>query len=245
MIRVIFCIAKYEGSIGEITNARILYEQLPPDKYECYFLVNDESENYIKNYLGLATLTVDEVIGKKFDIIVISDYYPFIRAIVENTYDEKEKEVYEYLFSLNIPVFVIDILGLYNNWRSKDPKYACILSKFCLKPYIPQCNPIICHPVKFQILYPCPPHHPFPERNSNCNYLPLYPLTMGGHPTKDSKIKRADSKLIFMTISNWEYKLFKKHEKSIYFFILEKLLVHYLLQLNKKIDLLIVSRIPF
>lgn len=249
MIKVLFCIAKYAGSIGEVTNARLLCEQLPQDKYKYYFLADDESNDYVKNHLGLETLSFDEIIGQKFDIIIISDYYPFIRFIIENSYNEKEKEVYQYLLSLNIPVLVIDVLGLYNNWRKKDPKYACILSKLCLKPYTSQCNPIKCQPVNFRILYPCPPHHPFPAKNTYCNYLPLYPLSIDEQEKKTIKSKigidRDDSKVIFMTLSNWEYKLFKEQTKSIYFFVLEKLLIHYLLKLNKKIDLIIVSPLSF
>ena len=233
MIKLLFCPAKYEGSIGEVTNARLFYKQLPPDKYECYFLVNNESKKYI-NHLGVQTLNFNEIINKKFDIIIISDYYPFVRSIIEKTCNEKEKKVYEYLFSLNIPVFVIDVLGLYGNLIIDNLKHQCVASKLCLKPYNIKCNPVSCNPVNFHILYPCPPHTPCLPKAQNCHFVPLE------HFPAES-LEKNNVKTIFMAISNWEYELMKKHGKGIYPLILEKLLIHCLLKLDKKINLIIVT----
>ena len=248
MINVIFATAKYKQSSGELTNAILFCRSLPQDKYNCYFIAAENEWDYLNN-LGIKTLNAQEVTRQKFDAVVISDYYPLVRSIAENTCDVEEKNIYEYLLSLNIPVLIIDMLGMYGSYVIKNPKYSCLTQKLCLNPFTRQCNPINCNPVKFKILYPAPPHHPSPLKKHQMAYFPILPLTITEEENNNIKnklgIKRKDSKIIFMSISNWEYRIMKERGQAVYFFVLEKLLINYLSQLKEKIDFIIVSPIPF
>lgn len=232
----------------------------------------DYHKIYLKD-LPIKVLSFDDIFNMKFDIIALSEYYFFISFNLNDIYTQKEKKAYYYLLNLNIPIIVFDIVGVYGVYGKYKYLYEkefkkeskefddCMVNKLCIKKEFEKCQN--CNPPNISIIYPSPPYcgntediYKYSEIPYQAYYwkLPLYQITEEEKLAKKKNLLsqlgfsttgQDDIKIIFLSISGGQYAILKEKRQSFYFFLLEKLFIHYLQQVNRKIYLIIVSTVPF
>ena len=230
------------NSFGEATQARLFAQQLPKDEYECFFAIHDEINKYIENF-NFRTISYKDIQQYKFDLVIISDLIHFIgksTKILSNKplepYEEDIIKAYLYLLSLNINIAFLDITGFYLQNKGLNKKNSgvreCILENLCLKFLTNKCK--TCVPPKLTHIHICPINDPSAKiTDTHVNqYFWSFPHIKKDkiHLTKESD----SSKTIFLVNTVWQYEKHKKKGAGIYYFILEKLLIHYFLQLEER-----------
>ena len=231
MYKIIFLITSVRNSLGEATQARIFAEQLPSDKYECWFAINEDYQSYINNF-GFKVINYNDISNHKFDMVILSDYAPFLkRRGARGKVPEINTiiDAYVYLLSLNIPIGVMDVSRLYFNpsMQEEDDYSECIHDKLCFKFLQDQCTP--CLPPDLFIINPCPPHDPDEETNTPAKqyFWRMYDVGLPKIAERRNK-DNYKQKIIFMTQSYWQYSINKMDKIGFYSFILERLLIYYL-----------------
>ena len=223
---------------------------------------------------NIKVLSFDDVVNINFDIVVISEYCYFVSFNFSRIYSQKEKEGYYYLLNLNVPVLIFDNLGFYdlykqfqNNIRDKlltvhDKPIMdkiCVngvIEHLCIKKEFEECTS--CNPPDISIIYSCPPYSGDNnewQTNTRSHYWRM-PVNIIKQEEKLRKRKyvfsnilktaeQANSKIVFLPVSLGQYTTFTDKGLTFYYFVLEKLLIHYMRQINSRIYFIIVSPIDF
>jgi len=160
-----------------------------------------------------------------------------------------------------------------NTLKKEDKEYEdCMINKLCIKKEFEQCQNS-CKPPNISIIYPSPPYcgevlspNMYLQNNTENVYsiscpsyywrLPFSQITEEERVNKKKELllqlepdktynNPDDAKIIFLSISGGEYRLLKENRQTLYFFLLEKLLIHYLQQSSEKIYLIIISTVSF
>ena len=264
--KILFFIYAFKDSysFGETTHAKLFAQQLPKDKYECFFAVPEWTCNYIKN-AGFKVIDYKDIPQHQFDMVIVSDYFGFIQLlsikdVLKKNTDELDDyainmlKSYLYLLSLNIPIGIFDveatrvnvknvILNSFNNTtsgESSDETYdgyefeerkKCIYQHVCIKFLESDCSN--CVPPQTFFIHLCPPADPSETslQIDKKQYFWAFPYSQ---KAVDQVAKQ--TKTVFMIHTLWQYNISKLQGFSFYYFILERLLIYYLVKLQEKTE---------